>query len=50
MISIKKSKKEKILEKSIQIGLDSTSHGIPKIIKSEKTCLKIMLLSNSSKY
>jgi hypothetical protein len=44
MISIKKSKKEKILEKSIQIGLDSTSHGIPKIIKSEKTCLKIMWL------
>jgi hypothetical protein len=44
MSSIEKSKKEKILEKSIEIGLDSTSHGLPKIIKSETTCLKIMWL------
>jgi hypothetical protein len=44
MSSIEKLKKEKILEKSIEIGLDSTSHGLPKIIKSETTCLKIMWL------
>jgi len=28
MISIEKSKKGKIIEKSIEIGLGSTSHGI----------------------
>jgi len=39
-----KSKKEKILEKSIEIGLGSTSHGIPNIIKSDEKCLKIMWL------
>jgi len=39
-----KSKKEKILEKSIEIGLGSTSHGIPNIIKSDEKCFKIMWL------
>jgi hypothetical protein len=39
-----KSKKEKVIEKSIEIGLSSTSHGIPNIIKSDRTCLKIMWL------
>ena len=29
-----KSKKEKVIEKSIEIGLGSTSHGIPNILKS----------------
>ncbi len=37
-----KSKKEKIFEKSIEIGLGSTSHGIPNIIKSDRKCLKVM--------
>jgi len=44
MNSKQKSKKEKILEKSIEIGLSSTSHGIPNIIKSDRKCLKIMWL------
>jgi len=44
MISIITTKKEKILEKSIEIGLASTSHGIPNIIKSDRTCLKVMWL------
>jgi hypothetical protein len=44
MSSIKTTKKEKILEKSIEIGLGSTSHGIPNIIKTDRTCLKIMWL------
>ncbi len=44
MISIDKSKKGKIIEKSIEIGLGSTSHGIPNIIKTERTCIKIMWL------
>ena len=44
MIPIKTTKKEKILEKSIEIGLGSTSHGISNIIKSDRTCLKIMWL------
>jgi len=39
-----KSKKEKVIEKSIEIGLSSTSHGIPNIIKSDRKCLKIMWL------
>jgi hypothetical protein len=39
-----KSKKEKVIEKSIEIGLGSTSHGIPNIIKSDRKCLKIMWL------
>jgi hypothetical protein len=39
-----KSKKEKIFEKSIEIGLGSTSHGIPNILKSDRKCLKIMWL------
>jgi hypothetical protein len=44
MISIKTTKKEKILEKSCEIGLGSTSHGIPNIIKTDRKCLKIMWL------
>jgi len=44
MIPIKATKKEKIFEKSIEIGLGSTSHGIPNIIKSDRKCLKIMWL------
>jgi hypothetical protein len=44
MIPIKATKKEKIFEKSIEIGLASTSHGIPNIIKSDRKCLKIMWL------
>ena len=44
MIPIKTTKKEKILEKSIEIGLGSTSHGIPNIIKTDRKCLKIMWL------
>jgi hypothetical protein len=44
MISIKESKKEKILEKSIEIGLGSKSHGIPNIIKTDRKCLKIIWL------
>ena len=42
MILIKTTKKEKILEKSCEIGLSSTSHGIPNIIKTDRKCLKIM--------
>ena len=44
MIPIKTTKKEKILEKSIEIGLGSTSHGIPNIIRTDRKCLKIMWL------
>jgi hypothetical protein len=44
MIPIKITKKEKILEKSLEIGLSSTSHGIPNIIKTDRKCLKIMWL------
>jgi hypothetical protein len=44
MISIKTTKKEKILEKSIEIGLASTSHGLPNILKTDRKCLKIMWL------
>jgi hypothetical protein len=44
MISIKTTKTEKIFEKSIEIGLASTSHGIPNILKTDRTCLKIMWL------
>jgi len=44
MNSKEKSKRDKILEKSIEIGLGSTSHGIPNIIKSDRKCLKIMWL------
>ena len=44
MILIKTTKKEKILEKSCEIGLSSTSHGIPNIIKTDRKCLKIMWL------
>jgi len=39
-----KSKTEKIIEKSIEIGLGSTSHGLPNIIKTDRKCLKIMWL------
>jgi len=31
-----KSKTEKIIEKSIEIGLGSTSHGLPNIIKTDR--------------
>jgi hypothetical protein len=31
------------MEKSIEIGLSSTSHGIPNIIKTERTCICINL-------
>jgi hypothetical protein len=44
MIPIEKSKKEKIIEKSIEIGLGSTSHGIPNLLKSDRKCLKVMWL------
>jgi len=44
MISIKTTKTEKILEKSIEIGLASTSHGLPNILKTDRKCLKIMWL------
>jgi len=44
MIPIEKSKKEKIFEKSLEIGLGSTSHGIPNILKSDRKCLKVMWL------
>ena len=44
MIPILKTKKEKIIEKSIEIALGSTSHGIPNIFRNEKTCLKLMWL------
>ncbi len=44
MISIKTTKKEKILEKSIEIGLASTSHGLPNILKTDRKCIKIMWL------
>jgi hypothetical protein len=42
MISIVKLKQKKIIEKSIEIALDSSSHGIPNMFRNEKTCLKLM--------
>ena len=33
------TKREKILEKSKEIALDSTIHGLPNILKTDKTCL-----------
>ena len=44
MISGHKSKKQKIIEKSIEIALSSTSHGIPNVFRAEKTILKLMWL------
>ena len=35
---------DKILEKSIEIGLGSTIHGIPNIFKTDRICVKIMWL------
>ena len=32
MIAVVKSKKEKIFEKTLEIGLNSTSHGLPNLI------------------
>ena len=42
MISIIKTKQKKILEKSIEIALGSSSHGIPNMFRNDKTCLKLM--------
>jgi hypothetical protein len=44
MIPIARRKKEKIIEKSIEIALGSSSHGIPNILRTDKTCLKLMWL------
>jgi len=44
MIPIARRKKEKIIEKSIEIALGSSSHGIPNIFRTDKTCLKLMWL------
>jgi len=44
MIPVVKTKKEKIIEKSIEIALGSTSHGIPNIFRNDKACLKLMWL------
>ena len=42
MIPIVKTKQKKILEKSIEIALGSSSHGIPNMFRNDKTCLKLM--------
>ncbi len=42
MISIVKSKQKKIIEKSIEIALGSSSHGIPNMFRNDKTCIKLM--------
>jgi hypothetical protein len=45
MISMeKKTKKQKIKEKAIEIALASTSHGLPSVFRTDKICLKLMWL------
>ena len=40
----KKSKKQKIFEKTVEIALISTIHGLPRAFRTEKPCLKLMCL------
>jgi len=44
MIPVVKSKKEKIFEKALEIGLNSTSHGLPNLIRTDKFILKLIWL------